>query len=233
LINIKNLSFSYPNGREIFNGLDFSLQEGEKVGLIGHNGAGKTTLFHIIMGLLRPTSGTIDIFGKVRKEEKDFTEVRQRIGLLFQDSDDQLFSPTVEEDIAFGPLNLGKSHKEAKTIVRETCERLGLSGFEKRITHRLSGGEKRLVALATVVAMNPECYLLDEPFAGLDETTTQRFLEYLKAHTKTYIIITHDRELLKQTVDTIFILNNGKTEKIDSSRGFLKKQEKQFSAIMP
>jgi cobalt/nickel transport system ATP-binding protein len=233
LINIKNLSFGYPNGKKIFNNLYFSLQKGEKVGLIGPNGTGKTTLFHLIMGLLKPSSGEIEIFGKVRKEEKDFVEVRQRIGLLFQDSDDQLFSPTVEEDIAFGPLNFGKSHAEARGIVKETCDRLGLSGFEKRVTHRLSGGEKRLVSLATVVAMNPECYLLDEPFAGLDETTTQRFLEYLKAHTKTYIIITHDRELLKQTVDTIFILNNGKTEKTDSSRSFLKKQEKQFSAIMP
>jgi cobalt/nickel transport system ATP-binding protein len=233
LINIKNLSFNYPNGRRIFNNLEFSLRKGEKVGLIGPNGAGKTTLFHLIIGLLRSNFGEIEIFGKVRKEEKDFIEVRQRIGLLFQDSDDQLFSPTVEEDIAFGPLNLGKSHEEARGIVRETCERLGLSGFEKRVTHRLSGGEKRLVALATVVAMNPECYLLDEPFAGLDETTTQRFLKYLKEHVETCIIITHDRELLKETVNTTCILDNGKIEKTEISKGILKKQGKRFSAVMP
>ncbi|MGQ9570621.1 MAG: energy-coupling factor ABC transporter ATP-binding protein [Thermodesulfovibrionales bacterium] len=233
MINIKNLCFSYPNGKKIFDSLDFSLQEGERLGLVGPNGAGKTTLFHIIMGLLKPTSGTIEIFGKVRREERDFTEVRQRIGLLFQDSDDQLFSPTVEEDIAFGPLNLGKSHEEARSIVKETCEILGLIGFEKRITHRLSGGEKRLVAFATVVAMHPECYLLDEPFAGLDETTTQRFLEYLRAYTETCIIISHDRELLKKTVDSICILDNGKIEKNEISKGILKKQGKRFSAIMP
>jgi cobalt/nickel transport system ATP-binding protein len=233
LINIKNLNFSYPNGKNVFNGLDFSLKKGDKIGLTGPNGAGKTTLFHLIMGLLKPDSGEIKIFEKVRKHEKDFIEVRQRIGLLFQDSDDQLFSPTVEEDIAFGPLNLGKSHEEARGIVKETCERLGLSGFEKRVTHRLSGGEKRLVALATVVAMHPECYLLDEPFAGLDETTTQRFLEYLREHTETYIIITHDFELLKKTVDKIYILNNGKIEKSDISKDFSKNQEKRFSAIMP
>jgi cobalt/nickel transport system ATP-binding protein len=233
LINIKNLNFSYPNGKNVFNGLDFSLKKGDKIGLTGPNGAGKTTLFHLIMGLLKPDSGEIKIFEKVRKHEKDFIEVRQRIGLLFQDSDDQLFSPTVEEDIAFGPLNLGKSHEEAKSIVKETCERLGLAGFEKRVTHRLSGGEKRLVALATVVAMHPECYLLDEPFAGLDETTTQRFLRYLREHTETYIIITHDRELLKETVDNIYILNNGKIEKSDISKDFLKNQEKRFSATMP
>lgn len=233
MINIKNLSFSYPNGKKIFDSLDFSLQEGEKLGLVGPNGAGKTTLFHLIMGLLKPTSGTIEIFGKVRREERDFKEVRQRIGLLFQDSDDQLFSPTVEEDIAFGPLNLRKSHEEARSIVKETCEILGLIGFEKRITHRLSGGEKRLVALATVVAMHPDCYLLDEPFAGLDETTTQRFLEYLKENIKTYIIISHDRELLEKTVDNICILNNGKIERIELSKGLIKKQLKHLKVIKP
>ena len=210
MVNIKNLHFSYPNRGNVFNGLDFSLKKGDKIGLTGPNGAGKTTLFHLIMGLLKPDSGEINIFEKVRKHEKDFIEVRQRIGLLFQDSDDQLFSPTVEEDIAFGPLNLGKSHEEARSIVKETCERLGLSGFEKWVTHRLSGGEKRLVALATVIAMNPECFLLDEPVTGLDEETTERFLRYLKEHAETYAIITHDREFLKDTVDKIYVLKNSK-----------------------
>lgn len=233
MIDIRKLNFKYPNGRKIFNDLDFSLREGEKLGLVGPNGAGKTTLFHIIMGLLRPISGTVEIFGKMRREEKDFIEVRQRIGLLFQDSDDQLFSPTVEEDIAFGPLNLGKSHDEAINIVKETCKVLGLSGFEKRITHRLSGGEKRLVALATVVAMKPECYLLDEPFTGLDENTTEKFLQYLKTYAETYIIISHDRELLKKTVDTICVLNNGKIERTDISKGFFKKQKEHLSAVGP
>jgi cobalt/nickel transport system ATP-binding protein len=210
LINIKDLNFSYPNRKNVFNGLDFSLKKGDKIGLIGPNGTGKTTLFHLIMGLLKPDSGEIKIFEKVRKHEKDFIEVRQRIGLLFQDSDDQLFCPTVEEDIAFGPLNLGKSHEETKAIVRYTCEQLGLKGYEKKITHRLSGGEKRLVALATVVAMNPECFLLDEPVTGLDEETTERFLKYLKEHADTYAIITHDREFLKDTVDKIYVLKDSK-----------------------
>jgi len=183
--------------------------KGEKVGLIGPNGAGKTTLFHMIMGLLSPDSGEIEIFTKVRKEEKDFLEVRQRIGLLFQDSDDQLFSPTVEEDIAFGPLNLGKTHEEAHAIVHETCAKLGLNGYERRITHRLSGGEKRLVALATVMAMNPACYLLDEPTAGLDDAATERFLSYLNEHADTYIMITHDHDLLLDTVDRAYVLSDG------------------------
>jgi cobalt/nickel transport system ATP-binding protein len=211
-INIKNLGFSYPNGGNVFKGLNFSLKKRDKIGLTGPNGAGKTTLFHLIMGLLKSNSGEIEIFGKLRKEEKDFIEVRQRIGLLFQDSDDQLFCPTVEEDIAFGPLNLGKSHEEARVIVREICEKLGLSGFEERVTHGLSGGEKRLVALATVVAMNPECLLLDEPSTGLDEVSTERFLKYLKEYSDTYIIISQDYGFLKDVVDKIYRLKDSKIE---------------------
>lgn len=187
MIEIKDLSFGYSNGSRIFNDLNFSFKKGERIGLVGPNGAGKTTLFYLIMGLLKPEAGEIKVFGRSRKNEKDFLKVRQKIGLLFQDSEDQLFCPTVEEDIAFGPLNLGKSHDEVEVIVKETCERLGLKGFEKKVTHRLSGGEKRLVALATVVAMNPECYLFDEPTTGLDEATSERFLHYLKEHAGIYI----------------------------------------------
>ena len=209
MIKITDVHFSYSNGKKVFEGLNFSLSGKEKVGLTGPNGAGKTTLFHVIMGLLKPDSGTVEISGKVRKEEKDFTEVRREIGLLFQDSDDQLFCPTVEEDIAFGPLNIGKSHEEAHEIVHETCEKLGLIGYEKRITHRLSGGEKRLVALATVVAMHPACYLLDEPVAGLDEATTERFLNYLREHADTYMIIAHDRAFLESATDKIYELRDG------------------------
>lgn len=210
LIEIKDLYFGYNHGLVVLKGLNFTLGCGDKIGLTGANGSGKTTLFHLIMGLLKPTSGEINILGKQRKEEKDFFEIRQKIGLLFQDSDDQLFYPTVEEDIAFGPLNLGKSHEEAKIIVRDVCSRLGLTGLEKKITYRLSGGEKRLAALATVAAMSPECLLLDEPTLGLDESTTYRLLSYLQSQTKSYIIITHDREFLKSAVNKIYLISDGK-----------------------
>lgn len=212
IFEIRDLSFSYANGRKVFDGLNFSLKRRERIGITGPNGAGKTTLLHLIMGLLKPNLGEVKIFGMVRKGEKDFTDVRQRIGLLFQDSDDQLFCPTVEEDIAFGPLNLGKSLEEARTIVKETCERLGLSGFEKRVTHRLSGGEKRLVAFATVVAMNPECLLLDEPSTGLDEVSTERFLKYLKEYSDTYIIISQDYGFLKDVTNKIYRLKDSRIE---------------------
>lgn len=208
IIEIEDLNFGYPHEEKIFNNLSFSLKKGQRVGLTGHNGSGKTTFFHLIMGLIKPMSGDIKIFGKGRKDEKDFYEVREKIGLLFQDPDDQLFCPTVEEDIAFGPLNIGRTHDDARAIVKMTCERLNLTGYEKKITSRLSGGEKRLVSLATVIAMKPECYLMDEPTAGLDNEAEERFLRYLKDYADTYIIITHDREILKNAVDIVYRIDD-------------------------
>ncbi len=214
LVEIKNLDFSYPNGRKIFNQLNFSLRRGERVAITGSNGSGKTTLFNLIMGLLTPQNGEIKIFGKVRKTERDFFEVRERIGLLFQDSDDQLFCPTVEEDIAFGPLNLGKSTNEVKQIIKETCYKLGISGLEKRVTHTLSGGEKRIVALATIVAMNPECFLFDEPITGLDETSTEKVVNFLRNKAETFVLISYDRNFVERVVDKIYIIKNKRIESV-------------------
>ena len=210
LIKISRLSFAYPSSHAVFDNLNFSFFKGQRIGLVGANGSGKTTLFHLIMGLLSPREGKIEIFGKERKKEKDFTDVREKIGLVFQDPDDQLFSPTVAEDISFGPLNLGKNHKETKMILEETLKTLGLEGFENRITHNLSFGEKRLISLATVWAMQPEILLLDEPIVWLDEKTIKKVEEILNGNKNlSYIIISHDREFLKNTTDSIHLLENG------------------------
>jgi cobalt/nickel transport system ATP-binding protein len=209
LIRLRNIYFYYDD-RVALNNLSLDIYESDRVGLMGPNGSGKTTLLYIIMGLLKPASGTVEIFGKIRKKEKDFIEVRQKIGLLFQDSDSQLFCPTVKEDIAFGPLNLGKSKEEALEIVKETCEILELSGFEDRLTHKLSGGEKRLVALATVIAMRPVCFLLDEPSSGLDEKTTERLLEYLNTNAKTYLIVSHDKDFIEKSTDKVYFIEKGR-----------------------
>ena len=128
LINLEGISFKYPGGPMVLKDLDFKLSRGNRIGLIAPNGSGKTTLFHIIMGLLKPSAGKLEIFGKLVREEKDFADVRRRIGLLFQDADDQLFSPTVLEDVAFGPLNLGKPKQEAIEIARRHRDR--------RVAHR-------------------------------------------------------------------------------------------------
>jgi cobalt/nickel transport system ATP-binding protein len=188
----------------------FEVQSGDRIGLVGPNGSGKTTLCHIIMGLLKPESGDVEIFGKMRREESDFADVRGRIGFLFQDADDQLFCPTVLEDVAFGPLNLGKTVDEAKDIVRRTLTSLKLEGFEERITYQLSGGEKRLVSLATVLAMEPELLILDEPTTGLDAETSERLAEILRESELPYILISHDREFVRQTTNTIYEIRQGK-----------------------
>ncbi len=213
VITLRDLSFGYTPDRRVLNHINIAIEKGERASLLGSNGSGKTTLFHLIMGLHTPLSGSVRIFGKERSGKGDFLDVRRRIGLLFQDSDDQLFSPTVAEDIAFGPFNLGKSRREVREIITETLELLGLEGFEQRITYKLSGGEKRLVALGTVLAMNPEVLLLDEPVIGLDEEHRNRFIQILKARSGTYLIISHDRDFLNQVTKTSYVLRNGIIEK--------------------
>ncbi len=210
LINLEGISFKYPGGPMVLRDLDFKLSRGNRIGLIAPNGSGKTTLFHIIMGLLKPFSGKLEIFGKLVREEKDFADVRRKIGLLFQDADDQLFSPTVLEDVAFGPLNLGKSKGEAIEIARRTLNFLGLYGFEDRITFKLSGGEKRLVSLATVLAMEPEILLLDEPINGLDMKTKAKLTEVLSGLDLSYILISHDFDFLAETADAVYTLEDGR-----------------------
>jgi cobalt/nickel transport system ATP-binding protein len=210
LIKLEGVSFNYPGDPPVLNQLDFQFRRGNRLGLIAPNGSGKTTFLHIIMGLLKPISGQLEIFGKFVKEDKDFYEVRRRIGLLFQDADDQLFSPTVLEDVAFGPLNLGKSKNEAIDIARRTLNFLGLEGFEERITFKLSGGEKRLVSLATVLAMEPEILLLDEPINGLDIKTKAKLTEILSGLDLSYMLISHDFDFLAETADAIYTMQDGK-----------------------
>ena len=210
MINLAGVSFNYPGGPPVLNQLDFQFKRGDRIGLIAPNGSGKTTLLHLIMGLLKPTAGRIEIFGKLTRDEKDFADVRRKIGLLFQDADDQLFSPTVLEDVAFGPLNLGKPKNEAIQIAQKTLAFLGLNGFEDRITFKLSGGEKRLVSLATVLAMQPEILLLDEPINGLDIKTRVKLKEVLSSLDLSFILISHDFDFLAETANEIYTMENGK-----------------------
>lgn len=201
LIKTTDLFFSYQEDKPVLQGVNFELKKGERVALTGPNGVGKSTFLHLIVGLLHPASGTIEAFGKPRKEERDFAEVRARAGLLFQDAEDQLFCPTVLEDVAFGPLNLGKTRAQARQVVAETLALLGLSGFEERITYRLSGGEKRLVSLATVLAMEPEVLLLDEPTTALDEEAIQRVIRTLNNLPTTMLIVSQDPDFLSSVSD--------------------------------
>ena len=210
IIHLEDVSFSYPSGKPVLENVNFMLRDGEKLGLIGPNGSGKTSFLHIVVGLMTATSGKVRIFGKTVKKEKDFREVRKKVGLLFQNADDQLFSPTVLEDVAFGPLNLGKGPDEARQCSLRALEALNLKGFEDRVTHRLSGGEKKLVALAAVLVMEPKVLLLDEPVTGLDEETTQRITRILDNLRISYIIVSHEYDFLARTTQDIYRIESGR-----------------------
>lgn len=210
IISLEGIHYSYPGTRPILKNLGLDIFKGDRVGLVAPNGSGKTTIFHIIMGLLKPSAGKVNVFGKDRRTEQDFLDVRRRIGLLFQDADDQLFSPTVLEDVAFGPLNLGKSTEEAVAVSRKTLAFLGLDDFEDRITYKLSGGEKRLVSLATVLAMEPEVLLLDEPGNALDSKMKSRLIDVLNSLSVTYVLISHEFDFFSETTDRILSMEDGR-----------------------
>ncbi|MCK5014007.1 MAG: energy-coupling factor ABC transporter ATP-binding protein [Candidatus Omnitrophica bacterium] len=210
MIKLQNIYYEYSEDIKVFDGLNFSLNNGQPVGIIGANGSGKTTLFSLIMGLSRPQNGDVILFGKRCTEEKDFARARRKIGYLFQDPDDQVFCPTVEEDIAFGPLNLGVNLDDVKKVTEEIMGELGIEALQKRITTKLSWGQKRLVSLAGVLAMNPQVLILDEPTASIDDNVIEKITEYLKNTNCSLLIASHDRRFLEDLRADIYLLKDGK-----------------------
>lgn len=213
LVQFEDVAFAYTLKRRVLSGVNFVLFPNERVGMIGPNGSGKTTFLHLFVGLLKPNSGTIRAFGKIRQTEQDFYEVRTRAGLVFQDPDDQLFCPTVLEDVAFGPLNLGKTPQEAGEIALKTLVTLGIEQFADRITYKLSYGEKCLVALATVLAMQPDVLLLDEPTNGLDEQAKHRIVDVLLGFPQAMILISHESSFIQTLATrTVRMTSDGKLD---------------------
>lgn len=186
------------DAREVLRAVDLDLHPGERIAILGPNGAGKSTLLHAMVGLARPSAGHVEAFGQRREREADFVEVRARAGLLFQDPEDQLFCPTVLEDVAFGPLNLGCNTEEACARARRVLSDLGIAHLTSRITHRLSGGEKRLVSLASILAMEPEALLLDEPTNALDERALESLVNILDSFAGAMVVVTHDPALVER-----------------------------------
>lgn len=211
LIDLEDICFSYPGQGPVLEHLHFRLYGGQRLGLIGPNGSGKSTLLQLIMGLLKPNSGAIRIFGKKMQGEKDFKLARQKLGYVFQNADDQLFSPTVIEDLAFGLLNMGKSPDEAVEVSRQMLASLNMKGLENRVTYKLSGGEKKLVSLATVLVMEPEVLLLDEPTTGLDEETVETIVGILNDFDTGYIVVSHELDFLARITSDICAMHKGKT----------------------
>ncbi len=211
-IKTTGLGYTYADGTAALTGVDFEANTGDRIAVLGPNGSGKTTLFYHFNGLIKPASGEIKVFGENISRDNIDT-IRKQVGLVFQDPDNQLFAPTVSEDIAFGPKNLQLPPQEIKTRVGEIIHRFGIEDLALKNPANLSGGQKKRVAIAGVVAMEPDVLVLDEPTSGLDAcgvTDIVELLDELNDEGKTIIISTHDADLAASWADRIYILNKGK-----------------------
>ena len=213
IIEARNLTHIYRGKITALDGINFTARPGERIAIIGANGAGKSTLFKHFNGILKPTGGQVLIKGKPISSE-NILDVRKTVGVVFQDPDDQIFAPTVKQDVAFGPMNLGLSLEEIDKRVRESLETVRLTGFEERAPHHLSTGEKKKVAIAGILAMQPEVLVLDEPTAGLDPGGAMRLIKLINGMNRylgiTTIVSTHEVDIVPMLADRVCIMSKGK-----------------------
>ncbi len=210
-IDVRDLHYRYHDGKEALRGVSFSVMDGECLGVIGPNGAGKSTILLHLNGLLPevpPDPPAVFVLGEP-VTSKNLYAIHKKVGLLFQDPDDQLFCPTVFEDVAFGPRQYGLGEQEVCALVEDSLHRVGLAGFEKRSPHHLSGGEKQRVCLAGVLACRPEILVLDEPTSDLDPRGKRELKAFLKSLTATKIIASHDLELVLELCSRTIVLDEG------------------------
>ena len=208
MLSFENVSFSYPGGSPVLEGITFEVADGEKVGLIGANGAGKSTLMKCVPGLL-DASGDITVGGlKVCRE--NIAEVRKKVGYVLQDSDNQMFMPKVIDDMIFGPVNYGLSRDEAEAQADLVLEQLDITRLRDRYNHRISGGEKRMAAIATVLAMEPDVMLMDEPSSSLDPRNRRAVINTINGLNKTMLIASHDLDMILNTCSRVILLDRGK-----------------------
>jgi len=207
-IELRGVAYAYPDGTEALRGIDLAVRRGEKVGFIGPNGAGKSTLLLHFNGVRRGR-GEVRILGE-RVEERTLRRIRERVGLVFQDPEDQLFCPTVFEDVAFGPLNWRYPKEEIRERVGQALGRVGMEGSEERSAFHLSGGEKRRIALATVLSLDPEILVLDEPSGGLDPRARRNLIDLLRTFDTTLVVATHDLDLVFDLCERTVVLHGGR-----------------------
>jgi cobalt/nickel transport system ATP-binding protein len=209
IVDLKDLHFRYPDGTEALTGVTFRIVHGESVGIAGANGMGKTTLLLNLSGQVLPTKGEVSI-GEVTLNKTTKQEIRRKVGMVFQRTDDQLFMPTVYEDVAFGPVNLGLSLEKVDEHVKRALEMVGCLHLSNRPPHRLSEGQKRAVAIATVMAMDPDILVMDEPASNLDPKSRRQLINLLKGFKHTKIIASHDLDLILDVCDRCMIIKQGK-----------------------
>jgi cobalt/nickel transport system ATP-binding protein len=209
LVAAEGLRFAYPDGTAALDGVSFTIHHGEAVGLVGANGAGKSTLLLHLAGVLFPSDGTVRV-GDWPVTPRTLPRVRRSLGMVFQDPDDQLFMPTVGDDVAFGPTNLGFPPEEVAARVASALARVGAEGLRDRPPYRLSGGEKRAASIATVLSMSPDILVLDEPSSGLDPASRRRVLDLLRAFEHTKIVASHDLDLVYDVCGRTIVLAAGR-----------------------
>jgi len=208
-ISVRDLGFAYPDGTQALDGVSFEAGHGEAIAVVGANGAGKSTLLLHLNGLLTPQRGSVDL-GGIPVTKGTLPEIRRTVGMVFQDPDDQLFMPTVAEDVGFGPLNLGLSPEGVAARVAAALARVGAEHLAERPPYRLSGGEKRAVAIATVLAMEPNVLVMDEPSSGLDPRARRRLLGLLQGFEHTRIVATHDLDLAAELCPRTIVMGGGR-----------------------
>ena len=208
MIEFSHVSFAYEPGKEVIRDLSFRLEDGESVGLIGANGAGKSTLMKLLLGLLRG-KGEIMADG-IRLEKKTLAEIRRKIGIVLQNSDNQMFMPTVYDDMMFAPMNYGMTREEAEKKVDEVLARLELTALRDRYNHKLSGGEKKMAAIAAVLAMEPGTVLMDEPTSGLDPYNRRLIIRTVRGMRETKLIASHDLDMILDCCSRVILLSEGR-----------------------
>lgn len=208
-IELSQVSYTYPDGNRAIDEISFLIGHGEAIGIVGANGAGKSTLLSILTGIVFPQQGVVRI-GDIPVTKKTLNEIRRSIGMTFQDPDDQLFMTTVYDDVAFGPRNLMLDESEVKKRVDEALTEVGMQNIANRPSYRLSGGEKRLVSIATTTAMKPDILIMDEPSASLDPKARRRLMQILKGFSHTKIITSHDLDMILEICERTIVLKNGR-----------------------
>ncbi len=208
IIYIKNLSFDYPDKKEVLSDINLTIKAGEDIALIGRNGAGKSTLLMSMVGILSVV-GEIEISG-IKMKKENLGEIRRRVGFVFQNPDDQLFMPTIFDDISFGPLNFGFSKDETEKKVKDVLKIVGLEGYDFRKPHHLSLGEKKRAAIATILVLEPEVIIFDEPTLALDPGGCRKIIKFIKSIKSTKIVATHDLEMVLELCNRVILMDNGK-----------------------
>ena len=208
MIEFSHVSFAYEPGKEVIRDLSFRLEDGESVGLIGANGAGKSTLMKLLLGLVQG-EGEITVDG-IRLEKNTLAEIRRKIGIVLQNSDNQMFMPTVYDDMMFAPMNYGMTREEAEKKVDEVLARLELGALRNRYNHKLSGGEKKMAAIAAVLAMEPEAVLMDEPTSGLDPYNRRLIIRTVRGMKETKLIASHDLDMILDCCGRVILLSEGR-----------------------